>query len=95
MDHVKRDDFVVGETYEVAVGGHVVPLKLEESQALPRSLRETGEAFELQFRGPDAPIFPQGIYRMTGGGETWDLFIVPLGPYKDGQGGTHYEVIFN
>ena len=95
MDDVKRDDFVVGETYAVEAGGDVVPLKLEESRALPRSMRESGEAFELHFRGPDSPIFPQGIYRITRGEEAWELFIVPLGPAKDGQGGASYEVIFN
>ena len=95
MEDVKREDFVVGEIYEIEAGGHVFPLKLEESRALPHSLRATGEGFELTFRGPASPILPQGIYRLTRADDAWELFIVPLGPPKDGQGGTSYEVIFN
>ena len=95
MDDVKRDDFVVGETYEIEAGGQVFPLKLDESRALPHSLRETGEGFELNFRGPASPILPQGIYRLTRGEQAWELFIVPLGPPKDDPGVVAYEVIFN
>ena len=95
MDDVKLADFDVGETYEVEAGGEAVPLRLEQAEALPRSMRESGDAFRLHFRGPDAPIFPQGVYRMSRGEQAWELFIVPLGPEKDGRGGAGYEVIFN
>lgn len=87
------EHFPVGETYEVEAHGHIFPLTLESAVELPRSVRENG-AFQLHFRGPANPIFPQGIYPMRLGETCWELFIVPLGPEKDGNG-AGYEVIFN
>ena len=89
----KIDDFPVGETYQVEAHGHVFALRLETVTPLPRSVREHG-SFQLHFRGPRDPIFPQGVYPLTLGETQWELFIVPLGPEKDGDG-AGYEVIFN
>lgn len=92
-ENAKIDDFPVGETYDVEAHGQTFPLRLERAHALPRSVREHG-SFQLHFRGPASPIFPQGIYPMRLGDACWELFIVPLGPEKDGNG-AGYEVIFN
>ena len=89
----KIDDFPVGETYEVEAHGHIFPLRLVSATALPGSVRQSG-AFALHFRGPATPIFSQGTYPMRLAEACWELFIVPLGPEKDGDG-AGYEVIFN
>ena len=77
------DDFEIGETYEVEVGGTVQPLRLKDARALPQSVRPGG-SFLLDFRGPREPIFGQGIYRVRKGERSWDMFLVPHGPMEDG-----------
>ncbi|HYA37228.1 MAG TPA: hypothetical protein VEI74_03015 [Candidatus Methylomirabilis sp.] len=49
--------------------------------------------FSLVFRGPLEPVLPQRIYRLEHGGlGTLEIFLVPLGPDKDGM---RYEAVFN
>jgi len=79
----------IGESFEVELDGASLSLVLEEAEALPRSIRESG--FRLQFRGPYEPILPQAIYGLSNGGEADEIFIVPIG--RD-DAGTKYEAIF-
>lgn len=49
--------------------------------------------FSLLFRGPAQPILPQAIHRLTHEQlGSLDLFLVPLGPDRDGA---RYEAIFS
>ena len=49
--------------------------------------------FSLVFRGPKEPELPQKIYKMEHGKlGTLDLFLVPIGPDKEG---VCYQAIFN
>lgn len=51
------------------------------------------EPFSLVFRGPLEPVLPQRIYRLEHGGlGTLEVFLVPVGPDKDGM---RYEAVFN
>jgi hypothetical protein len=51
------------------------------------------ESFSLVFRGPLQPVLPQRIYRLEHEGlGTLEIFLVPVGPDKDGM---RYEAVFN
>ncbi len=51
------------------------------------------QSFSLIFRGPESPLLPQKIYRLSGEGfEAMDIFLVPVA--RDSSG-TQYEAIFN
>jgi hypothetical protein len=86
------EDFAphVGEAYEIGPEDGSIALILEAATALPGGQRPNG-AFRLAFRGPCEPILPQAIYKMRGGGETLEIFIVPVG--RDATG-TEYEAMF-
>jgi hypothetical protein len=90
---LKLDDFAgcVGERYEMVFSDATLPIELEATQELPRSVRESG-AFRLEWRGPTEPILPQGIYRFRRGEQLFDMFIVPVGR---NDRGTLYEAVFN
>ncbi|HEV2745792.1 MAG TPA: hypothetical protein VGW34_00660 [Allosphingosinicella sp.] len=80
----------VGEAFEVAtVAG--LRLVLEGVEPLGHSPRPGG-AFSLLFRGPADPVLPQAIYELSGGGESHEIFIVPIA--RD-SAGTQYQAIFN
>ena len=93
MRDLVLDDFApaVGEPFALDLGSSSVDLLLEQAQELPKSVRESG-SFRLEFRGPVEPMLPQSIYSLSRGGETYELFLVPIG--RDGDG-TQYEAIFN
>ena len=86
------DDFAgrLGKAYEIIVGGHRLPVMLDEAQALPGSARQGG-GFRLVFLGPPQPVLPQGIYPIQRGAEADEIFIVPIGQT---QAGIKYEAIF-
>ena len=51
------------------------------------------QPFSLVFRGPLQPVLPQRIYRLEHEGlGTLEIFLVPVGPDKDGM---RYEAVFN
>lgn len=68
-----------------------VELTLTHASDLGSSPRQ--ERFSILFRGPAAPAFGQGLYRMSHEvmGE-FDLFLVPVGRAQDG---VSYEAVFN
>ena len=55
--------------------------------------RGRAEPFALVFRGPEAPLLPQRIYRFEHADlGTPEIFIVPIGPDERGH---RYEAVFN
>lgn len=84
-----------GERFAVAAADAETEMTLVTAQA-----RSTGavadqprEPFELEFRGPPAAIWPQGIYRFghPALGEV-DIFVVPIASDADG---VTYHASFN
>jgi len=92
MQQLRWSDFAgsEGAVYQVDVDGGELALKLEAAVELPPSGRAEG-SFRLEFRGPAEPIIPQAIYRFRRGGESAEIFIVPVG--QDASG-TLYEAVF-
>src|SRR5580765_3588237 len=80
----------VGESFDVAVGGHRLSLMLDAAQDLPGSLRPGG-AFRLEFLGPPDPVLAQGILPFEIGKDRFEIFVVPIG--RDARG-TRYEAVF-
>jgi hypothetical protein len=88
----------VGERFDASAGdGAGVPLELVEAteSGEPGGRGPEGQErlqFSLVFRGPTAPVLPQGTYPI-GHAELEDLvlFLVPLGPDADGM---RYEAAF-
>lgn len=80
----------VGAPFGVAAGGGRLTLTLDSVQELPESGREGG-SFRLEFLGPFEPVLPQSIYPFQRGGDTFEIFVVPL---AQDQRGTRYEAIF-
>ena len=80
----------VGQSFEVAVGGHRLMLALEAAEALHGSVRPSG-GFRLQFHGPADPMLTQGIFPFEIEGERYELFVVPL---SRNESGTRYEAVF-
>ncbi len=93
MRDPKLEDFAdsVGKQYEIVFTDGVVPVTLEQAQALPGGKREGG-SFRLQFLGPLEPILPQGIFSFRLGEQIDDIFVVPVGKVENG---IQYEAIFS
>jgi hypothetical protein len=85
MRELKLDDFTgsVGKEYEIVFTDAVVPVTLEQAQALPGGTRADG-SFRLQFLGPLEPILPQGIFSFRLGEQVDDIFVVPVGKSEKG-----------
>lgn len=81
----------VGEEYVVTAENVSTSLRLEQASALANSSREGG-GFRLEYSGAEAEVLPQAIYSFGRGGETLEIFIVPIGPAGDRM---RYEAIFN
>lgn len=87
-----------GERFDASVGGEtVVPLVLEQATESelsggPGPDGQQRHQFNLVFRGPAAPVHPQGSYRLAHAdlGEL-ELFLVPLSQASDG---VRYEAAF-
>ncbi|MDY7092534.1 MAG: hypothetical protein SX243_06115 [Acidobacteriota bacterium] len=87
QDHVNEEVKVLAgaQTYDFEV--------VEASEMATASLGESARGpFSVIFRGPQEPILPQAIYRVTHKdlGDL-DLFLVPLGPDREG---VRYEAVF-
>ena len=80
----------VGESFEVAVGGHRLSVILDAAQALPGSPRPGG-AFRLEFLGPPDPMLAQGLFPFEIGKDRFEIFVVPIA--HDAKG-ARYEAIF-
>ncbi|HEV7861379.1 MAG TPA: hypothetical protein VGR20_01725 [Acidimicrobiia bacterium] len=76
-------------------GGPAVPLRLDHvtpAATQPGAPRE--DPFSLEFSGPPAQTFPQGLYEFahaTLGSVA--IFVVPIGPGPEGR--PRYEAVFN
>ena len=85
-----------GDTFLVSRAG-VSPIQLEladlrdPKRKLPAHVRQ--DPFQLKFRGPVAPLRPQGLYTFTSDElGSCQLFLVPAGP-EDGS--NWYNVVIN
>jgi len=90
---LRVEDFepCTGKNFRLAAAGVALELKLIEVRRLGQAVREGG-AFSLSFLSAPGPILPQAIYPIEHPAlGTLELFIVPLGPKKDGNS---YEIIF-
>ena len=81
----------IGEDFDLRLEGSSLPLRLVEAQPLSLSLVREG-AFRLEWIGPPQPVLDQAIYRLSRGGEDYDIFIVPISADRQG---TRYEAVFN
>lgn len=80
----------VGKRVEVQAGPTRVPLTLGAAQGLPDSGR-AGGSFRLEFFGPLDALLGQGTFAFQLGRESFNIFIVPLGPTPNGM---RYEALF-
>jgi hypothetical protein len=80
----------VGKTFTVTAAGHQLPLVLDAYQELPSSGREGG-AFRLEFVGPHNPQLGQGMFNFAIGGDSFDIFVVPI---RGEAAGIRYEAVF-
>lgn len=95
LDKLKLKDFQahLNEGVRVLAGASTLDFELVEASEMPSSQVTAGRRpFSVIFRGPKEPILPQSIYRVSHDqlGEL-DLFLVPLGP---GREGVRYEAVF-
>lgn len=68
-----------------SVGTSDVELKLAEAKALGHGVRDGG-SFCLVFVAPEGTGIGQGMLRLSCKGQEFELFLVPIGPFGDGQG---------
>jgi hypothetical protein len=86
----------VGEPFDV-LGAGAMRLELVETTEStesggPGPSGEQRQQFSLVFRGPAAPVLPQGTHALHHDAlGDLDLFLVPLGPDSDGM---RYEAAF-
>lgn len=73
------------------VDGTDEALALQVVVPLPQSPRDGG-GFRLEFTGAPTSAVQQGLYRLTGDGAVFDIFIVPVARDADA---TTFEAIFN
>ena len=87
------EDFAgrTGQAFDVEAGGVTVRLVLAEVTALPRSPR-AGGSFRLEFAAPSGSALPQGIYDFSIDGADRGIFLVPIGPNRDGE--LRHEAVF-
>lgn len=81
----------VGRDFAIATDAGSVSLALEAAEPLGAGERHGG-AFELLFRGPREPVLEQAVHRMEEGGDSFEIFIVPI---AQDDAGTRYQAIFN
>lgn len=84
---------LIGDVFRLESEGGSVDLELREaSEAGSQPPAGRRAPFSIEFLGPPEPVLPQRIYALTHRElETFDLFLVPLGP--DG-GRMRYEAVF-
>lgn len=86
------DEFraAIGEAFATQAGDRTVPLRLEAVEPLSDSGRPGG-SFSLIFLGPADLLLSQGIHGFRRGGQSYDIFIVPISRDQDGF---RYESVF-
>jgi hypothetical protein len=84
----------LNEEVKVLAGAQTFDFELvEAAEMTSAAVGASGRGpFSVIFRGPEEPILPQAIYRVSHKklGEL-DLFLVPLGPDREG---VRYEAVF-
>ena len=85
MRDVELNDFkpLVGERFSVESSDRGVILA--EAKALGHGEREGG-AFSLVFVAGEDLGVRQGMLRLNCEGQSFELFLVPVGPFRDGHG---------
>jgi hypothetical protein len=94
LEKLTRDIFARHLNSHFQVEGraaHSAALELVEANTAPAP--RGYEAFAIVFRGPPAPLLPQGIHRFHHDAiGAFDLFTVPI---RRDQHGLYYEAVFN
>lgn len=85
MQKLTLDEFKPLIDNRFSVSGANVELTLAEVKALNHGVRDCG-SFSLVFVAPEGTGIGQGMLRLTCDGQDFDLFLVPIGPFRDGQG---------
>lgn len=87
------EDFAgrTGQRFEVETGGAVLALVLAEVGPLPSSPR-LGGSFRLEFAAPPGSALPQATYALSVNNIRREIFLVPLGPNRDGE--PRHEAVF-
>lgn len=80
----------LGEMFQVALDGGPLEIKLAEVSGLAQAER-AGGGFSAVFEGAADAHLDQGLYRITGGGTAFDVFLVPIGPFGQGMG---FEAVY-
>ncbi len=85
MRDVELNDFkpLVGERFSVE--GSDRSVILAEAKAFGHGEREGG-AFSLVFVAEEGIEIGQGTLRLNFDGRSFDLFLIPIGPFGDGHG---------
>jgi hypothetical protein len=95
----------VGRAFQLEIDGANVPLTLSTVTPLPRprQIMPSGEEapipagtarldpFTLLFKGPTVSPLPQRTYTLSADGDSFQIFIVPVGKQADGY---IYEAVF-
>ena len=93
LDKLKATDFqeYLGQQFEITTSDAAIAVKLAEVSALGQSVREGG-SFSLVFESAEEVSLEQGVYAISHKSmDTHELFLVPIGPFGDGNG---YESVF-
>ena len=93
LDKLKAADFqkYLGQQFEIIIGDTTIAVKLAEVSTLGQSVREGG-SFSLVFESAEEIGLEQGVYAISHPTmDTHELFLVPIGPFGDGNG---YESVF-
>ena len=78
--------------FTMSSGDQCVDVELIAVRRLGQGADAARDPFSVLFRGPAAPLLPQGIYTLSRAGfGACDLFVVAIGP--DGTG-LQYEAVF-
>jgi hypothetical protein len=91
---------LVGRQFALAdAAGNRFPVTLDQATAMPvcEYPGRTREPFQIQFRSAEHSVrafLPQGTYAVEGLADE-GIFLVPIGPPKDGAGGFLYQAIFS
>jgi hypothetical protein len=91
MAELTAADFAEDQEFAIGQDGDGLTLRVARVEPVPGAPRPGG-GFRIELVGPGAPLLPQGTYPLFRGGETREIFIVPIAREP---GGIRYEAIFN
>ena len=83
----------LNDTFTITHEGTDHEVQLIEAKKLGPGAAGGRAPFSLCFRGPEGMDLPQGVYKVAHDDlEAGEIFLVPLGPGKEGM---LYEAVFN